>query len=80
MPGEIIVSRLSSKGVPSGAMKREALPDRGKATFSVVIAYGRHDGDLTRRFRLKGEVNFKILPDDTMSASNSIVSEAEEQI
>jgi bifunctional DNA-binding transcriptional regulator/antitoxin component of YhaV-PrlF toxin-antitoxin module len=59
-PGEIVLARLSPKGMISGTMRRDAVPDQGLMRYNFVAVYGRHDSEFSRRYNLRGDVNFRI--------------------
>lgn len=59
---EIIVPRLSTKGVSSGLFSKQAADSfkpRCIAEYSISIIYGRHDGPFIRRYKQKARVHIK---------------------
>lgn len=57
---EVVIPRLSPKGVASGSLKKEALPEKGVITYRLIAKYGRHDGEFVRRYSVSGEINYRI--------------------
>jgi hypothetical protein len=80
--GEIMIPRISTKGVTSGLFKKDAIPVGSSViNSSLVMVYGRHDEGFSRRFKLKGRVN--IIVDEKhelKGVSNEIANESDEPI
>jgi hypothetical protein len=55
---ELIIPRISARGVRSGAFKKDVLKERNTGTLDVTIIYGPPDGEFVRRYHMKAKLHF----------------------
>ena len=61
---DLIIPRVSARGVRSGAFKREAIKDRTSGVLDFTLIYGDPDGEFVRRYHQRLRLNFVFIKDD----------------
>ena len=82
---EMVVPRVSARGLRSGGFKKEVLKNRNSGTLSLIVVYGSPDGNFIRRYRYKAKLHFAFIMDEKSkvtggSIGEEFISEADEPI
>ena len=72
---EMIVPRVSARGIRSGGFKKDVLKNRNSGTLSLIVIYGPPDGEFIRRYRYKTKLHFAFTMDTNQKLVAATVGE-----